>query len=264
MELNLLLARLDLAFYLSGIALAFAAVLSRRPALLRWVPAAALGGLLLHGASLLNLWRISGEPPLDQAAGRISLLAWAAVLVYVIAAFFFRLEILGVIILPLAAVLMLVSGYLPTDVVRVPEAVQPSLRWFHISVATLGVAALFLAFGASVVYLVQERGLKAKRGSRIFLRLPSLQRCETAGHRALLWGFPLLTVAIITGAIWSANARASWHLSQKTPAPLAWAILCIVLYARLVTGWRGRKAAYLTIVAFAAVLVRMLGLVFPQ
>ena len=266
MDLPLLLARLDLAFYLTGVAMAFTAVLARRPSLMRWVPAAALGGMLLHGTGLLIRWQASGHPPLDDAPGRISLLAWAAVLVYLVAAFFFRLEILGVVILPMAAVLILVSGFLPTEVVRVPEAIQPGLLWFHIAVATLGVAALFLAFGASIVYLIQERGLKAKRFSRILLRLPSLQRSETAGHRALLWGFPLLTVAIITGAVWSANVRSSYwqHLSQETLSLLAWAILGVVLYARVVTGWRGRKAAYLTIVAFAAALVRMLGLVFPQ
>lgn len=263
MQLHLLLARLDLAFYVTGIALAFGAVLARRPGLLRWVPPAALAGLVLHGASVLNLWYVSGEPPLDQAPGRISLLAWTAVLVYVVAAFFFGLETLGVVILPLAVILILVSGFLPTDVVTVPQAIQPSLLWFHIGMATLGVAALFLTFGASVVYLIQEHGLKARRPSRLLLRLPSLQRCETAGHRALLWGFPMLTVAIITGMIWSANVRDTWHLSQETLSLLAWGILAIVLYARLVSGWRGRKAAYLTIVAFAAVLVRMLGLAIP-
>jgi ABC-type uncharacterized transport system permease subunit len=260
LDLDLLLARLDLAFYLVGIALAFASVLGRRPEWMRWVPALALGGLLLHGASLLRLWYLSGSPPLGDAPARISVLAWAAVLVYLVAAWVFGLEILGVIILPLAAVLTLVSGFLPTAAVRVPEAITPGLFWFHIGVATLGVAALFLAFGASLAYLVQDRGLKAKRPSRVLRWLPSLERCDTAGHGALLWGFPLLTVAIVTGAIWSANIRSSYWgtLSRETLALVAWGILAIVLYARLVSGWRGRKAAYLTIVAFAAVLLRML------
>lgn len=266
MSLDLLLARLDLTLYLLGAALAFASVPGRRPSLLRWVPPVAVAGWLAHGFALLRIGFAAGRVPLDQSPERISFLAWAAVLVYLLAVQFFRLEILGVIILPLASVLLLISGFLPTDAVRVPESIQPGLLWFHIAVATLGVAALFLAFGASIVYLVQERGLKAKRPGRLLMRLPSLQSCDTAGHRALLWGFPLLTLAIVTGAVWSANVKASYwlQLPRETLSLLAWMILGLVLYFRLVSGWRGRKAAYLTIVAFAAVLVRMLGLSFPS
>ena len=69
-------------------------------------------------------------------------------------------------------------------------------------------------------------------------------------------------VAIITGAVWSANARAFYWLSSgmETFALLSWSILAVILFARLVRGCRGRKAAYLTIVAFLAVLARVLGL----
>ena len=266
MDLDLLLARLDLILYLLGAGLAFTSVLGGRARLMRWVPILALAGWLAHGAVLLRIGFATGRLPLDQAPDRISFLAWAAVLVYVVAAWIFRMEILGVIILPLTVVLLLTSGFLPTDAVVVPERIQPGLLAFHIAVATLGVAALFLAFGSSIIYLVQERGLKAKRPGGLLVRLPSLQTCEAAGHRALLWGFPLLTLAIVTGTVWSANVRASYwmQLPRETLSLLAWALLALVLFARLVYGWRGRKAAYLTIAAFAAVLVRMLGFSFPS
>jgi len=264
LDIYLLLVRLDLGFYVAGAMLAFAAVLFNRQKWMRWVPHLALLGLVLHLAAMHRLWTDGGQFALEDRPAQLSFLAWAAVLVYLLATYFYRLEILGVLILPLAVILLLISNLLPLDVILVPAPMQPGLLFFHITVAILGVAALFLAFGASVVYLIQERGLKAKRAPLMFGRLPSLQRCDSAGNLAMLWGFPLLTLAIITGTIWSANERAAYwaHLPRETFSLLAWVLLGIILYARLVTGWRGRKAAYLTIVAFAAILIRMLG--FPS
>jgi ABC-type uncharacterized transport system permease subunit len=262
---DLLLVRLALAFYLAGVAVAFTALLAKRQRLLRWLPVLAAPGLLLNMPSFARAWWSTGSVPLGDAPERITFLAWAAVLCYVVAAFLYRAEVLGAIILPLAVVLELVSNYLPHEAVDVPERLEPGLLFFHIGVATLGVAAMFLGFGASILYLVKERGLKSKRPTRLLMKLPSLMSCDQVGHLALLWGFPLLTLAIITGAIWSANARAFFWLAsgRETFSLLAWSILGVILFARLVRGWRGRKAAYLTIVAFLAVLTRMLGGFIP-
>jgi len=83
------------------------------------------------------------------------------------------------------------------------------------------------------------------------------------GKLSLMWGFPLLTLTIVTGGIWSANFRSRYWLweGKETFALLAWMILGIIITARLLRGWRGRKAAYLTIVAFAALIMRMIGVV---
>jgi ABC-type uncharacterized transport system permease subunit len=128
-------------------------------------------------------------------------------------------------------------------------------------VIVLAVAALFLAFATSLVYVLIDRALKSKRPARFFLRLPSLERCDVVARTALLWAFPVLTLGIITGAIASAalgNAAWAWH-PRETLAILAWVILGIVVVARLGWGWRGRNAALLTITGFTALLLRMLG-----
>jgi ABC-type transport system involved in cytochrome c biogenesis permease subunit len=81
------------------------------------------------------------------------------------------------------------------------------------------------------------------------------------GRVSLLWAFPLLTLGIITGATVSASInRTFWTWQAKeTLAVMAWVILAVVLILRLGWGWRGRNAALLTIVAFFAVLLRMMG-----
>ncbi len=262
MDLELLLLRSALGFYLLGVVLAFTALLAAKQRLLRWLPLAAAPGLVLDVVAFGRSWWLRGHVPLESTPERISFLALAVVFAYLIAAFLYHLEVLGVILLPLAVVLELTSNFLPRAAVAVPEEVLPGLRFFHIGVATLGVAAMFLGFGASILYLIQERRLKSKQPGRFLRRLPSLMSCDQIGHLALLWAFPLLTLAIVTGAVWSASARAFYWLSSgmETFALLAWSILAVILFARLIRGWRGRKAAYLTIVAFLAVLARMLGL----
>jgi len=254
---ELVLARLALGLYAGGAVLAFAAVLGGRPALLRGAHWLAAAGLLFQAIEFAVAAGSDGRCPLILGSERIAFLGWGAIFLYLLAAYRYRLDVLAVLILPLAVVLILISNFLPPDVVRVPIGLFVGMRYFHIGVATLGSIALFLAFGAAVAYLMQERRLKVKRPSRFSLRLPPLDRCEDVGHRALLWGFPLLTLAIGIGAVYSANVSDRYWVPRETSSLLAWSLVAVVLFARLVSGWRGRKASYLTILAFTAILVRM-------
>ncbi len=134
-----------------------------------------------------------------------------------------------------------------------------SLGRFHIVLAVLGVSFLFLTFAMSFLYLVQDIGLKVKRPPRFLFHLPSLVACERIAHRTLIGGFALLTLGLLTGAVAAATqsqVRSAWE--KEGLSLLSWGILAVILAARISRGWRGRKAAILTIIAFLVVLVRML------
>jgi ABC-type uncharacterized transport system permease subunit len=261
METSLLLMRVAVGFYVLAAVFAFASLRSRR--LVLWAPILAGIGFAAHLANLAGRAIASGGLPVGDYRDLLSLLCWAAVLVYLVAFVRTRLEVLGSVILPLVLVLIFISNLLPTEMLPVSPDLEGPLMNFHIFIAVLGSAALFLTFAASVLYLVQERGLKEKRPARLGIRLPSLERCDAMGNLSLMWGFPLLTLTIITGAIWSANFRHRYWLweGKETFALIGWAILGVIITARLLRGWRGKKAAYLTIVAFAALILRMLGVV---
>ncbi|MEE9137283.1 MAG: cytochrome c biogenesis protein CcsA, partial [candidate division NC10 bacterium] len=92
-------------------------------------------------------------------------------------------------------------------------------------------------------------------------RLPSLEFLDGLGHRALLVGFPLLTIGLVTGAL---QAQAAWgRVLTWDPtlvlSLLAWVMYAGLLQARLTGGWRGRKAALLAVVSFCALLVTFVG-----
>jgi ABC-type transport system involved in cytochrome c biogenesis permease subunit len=95
----------------------------------------------------------------------------------------------------------------------------------------------------------------------MYHRLPSLEFLDGLGHRALLVGFPLLTIGLVTGAL---QAQAAWgRVLTWDPtlvlSLLAWVMYAGLLQARLTGGWRGRKAALLAVVSFCALLVTFVG-----
>ncbi len=94
-------------------------------------------------------------------------------------------------------------------------------------------------------------------------RLPSLQILDEANYRLITIGFPLLTLAIITGALWAESTRGSYFRwdPKEILALVTWFIYALVLHVRLTAGWRGGRAAILSIVGFIGVLFAFLGLI---
>jgi ABC-type transport system involved in cytochrome c biogenesis permease subunit len=117
----------------------------------------------------------------------------------------------------------------------------------HIALIFAGYAALFLSFAASLLYLYQERALKSKHPGGVALRLPSLQTVDEIGYRALLFGFPFMTLGLVAGSVIAQTSYGpSYFTDPKVLLSLAmWAVYVVLLYTRWNSGWRGRRAAYL-------------------
>src|SRR6478672_3384187 len=127
----------------------------------------------------------------------------------------------------------------------------------HIALIFTGYAALILSFGASLLYLLQERNLKSKQPGRLLSRLPSLQTIDDIGYRSLLLGFPFMTLGLIAGSVVAqAKFGAVYFRDPKVLlSVLMWMVYMIMLYTRWNSGWRGRRAAYLAMCAFVAAVV---------
>lgn len=256
-----------LAFYLLGVIVSIHVLLTRRTDRVFLIPALTLAGFIIHFAGIVVKGVEGGGVPVDNLRGILFLLAWAAISIYLLAHFRFRMEVIGIVILPLVSVLMLVSLLLPARVgqSRLPElsaGLEMAVRSIHIVPAILGVSMLFLTFTASLLYLVQERALKARRPLEFFLKLPSLERCEKLAHQSLTWGFALLTFVVVTGVVTASyGPHEDWRfVLQEKWSILAWLIFAVVVYDRIFSGgWRGRKAAYLSILGFGVMILRMIG-----
>jgi cytochrome c-type biogenesis protein CcsB len=146
----------------------------------------------------------------------------------------------------------------------IPEVLQLRGRqwiYIHTPMVILAYVALFIAFSAAVLYLLQEHELKSKHPKMFYNRLPSLEICDDLAYRALAIGFPLMTVGILAGALWAQTAWGTvWVGDSKILfSLLTWLIYLTLIHYRLIAGWRGRKAAYLAIVGFVGVIITFLG-----
>lgn len=139
-----------------------------------------------------------------------------------------------------------------------PVSLDPSVSrlalYGHIALALGGLTSFSVSAGASGLYLWVERLLKSKQRPSSGARLPSLSTLDALCLKGLLVGFPLYTLALLIGSAQAFKGQGGLHLSYVVSAG-AWLVYGGVLQARLTAGWRGRRAAWLTIGAFLALLL---------
>jgi cytochrome c-type biogenesis protein CcsB len=220
-----------------------------------------LAGFAAHTVS--HAFRIYelGRPPLTSPYESLSFFAWAIVLIYLIIELRYRNRILGAFVVPLAVLAGSGAAALPSRMAELVPKLQGVGLWSHVAMALFGNAAFALTFCAGLMYLIQERRLKSGHFGRLNFRMPSLEVLDDIGFKSILFGFPLLTLALISGSLWAEQARGSfltWR-PREIWSVVSWTIYAGLLYARVSAGWRGRKAALLAILGFCLVLFTFIG-----
>jgi len=245
--------------YIVSTGLYLSYVATFREGLAQWGSKALHFAFLVHVVALADWMGQLGPHNLTSAYGVLPFGAWVLVGGYLVVDWRFKVPVLGAFVTPLislALLLVLIAG--PGGAEGGPGMVGREVRGallpVHISLALIGVAALALACGVAVLYLLLERQLKSKRFGRVFHRFPSLETLDRINYRCVTIGFPIYTVALILGGLWAyklleAEFRIEWALSL-----LAWVFFGVLLQARMMVGWRGRKAAILTIAGFSVVM----------
>lgn len=241
-----------MALYLVA-AVVYAALFSKdHPALVRaarWL----LGlGFIAHAVEIG--WRgVEHVHPGTSVREALGFLAWLMVGGYLLATLRQRLQILGAFVAP-AAIVILAAARLSPSGEALPGLTL--LGRIHISLATFGVAIFALATLLAVLYLIEDRNLKHKRFEGfIFRRGTALESLDLLAHRLVLAGFPIFTLAIMLGVIWVSQRGSGWR-PEYPLALVTWISFAALIVTRTTHGWRGRRAAWLTVVGFAgAVLV---------
>lgn len=260
----ILLFKITLLCYLLAATAYLVGIVSRRSSADlagRWLMR---GGFAVHCGALATRFLVTGYAPAANLHESLSFFAWCLVGTFLLFDLRYRLAVMGAFLSPLALALMLLSSTASME----PRQLNPILDswWFpiHVSLAFLGNAVFAVAFIAGVMYLLQERMVKNKKFSGLFFRLPSLETLDSINYRCLSWGFPLMTMGIVSGAVWANSAWGSyWRWDPKeTWALITWFLYAALLHGRLAIGWRGRRAAILAIVGFLCLLFTFLGVNF--
>lgn len=194
----------------------------------------------------------------------LSFFSWMLILVFLAVEFRHRLHVLGSFIVPLALVSLVSAAALPDTA----PTLSPVFRtlWVHVTLSMLGTVGFAVAFVAGVMYLIQDGLLKSKRFNVLYSKLPALDFLDHLNQQSIVMGFPLLTLGIITGALsaeFSRGSYLSWN-PEQTWALVTWVFYFAVLLGRLTVGWRAKRAAYLTIIGFAGVILTLIGVVLKS
>ena len=209
-------------------------------------------GFVCHtGVIALQLFK-GGHVPVQNLHETLSTFGWAIVGVFLMFQIKFHLMVLGALVAPMATLAVVIASILPRPPVELDPLFRGLWRTFHMGTLILGVAAFAIAFLVGILYLVQEKAIKDKKRGFFFRRLPSLNLLDSMGYSCLITGFPLLTFGIITGVIYAQMIRGrfwSWN-HKEIFAGITWLVYAALLHERLAVGWRGRRAAIMTIVGF--------------
>ena len=127
----------------------------------------------------------------------------------------------------------------------------------HRTLSIIGYGAFAIAFGAALMYLIQENQVKSKKLGVMYFRMPSLEVLDDLNYKVIAIGFPLFTLGFMTGSIWNIKMEESffsWDILRTLPLVVVWFIYFGIFFGRILVGWRGKKAAQGAILGFVAVI----------
>lgn len=167
---------------------------------------------------------------------------------------------LGVIVFPLAALLLAI------DVFLAPATTPQPLEWqisLHAILALLSYSLLSIAAVLAILLALQERALRQRHlDSGLIRALPPLTLTEALMFRLIAAGFVMLTLTLLSGVLFVDDLFAQ-HLVHKTALSIAsWVVFGLLLFGRWRWGWRGRRAVRLTLAGMLILLLAFFGTKF--
>jgi ABC-type uncharacterized transport system permease subunit len=244
----------------------------RQPGVGRAATTVLLLAALIHtfviGMQTMDVWRV----PFSNPSRVISSFVWLLTLSYLYLELSTDERAMGVFILPVVVALQAIPVLSPGMETANPVLDSP---WFWVHVASLmfAYASFALAAVLGLTYMLQFKEIKKKHLGYFYQRLPSLQILDVMNSRAVTIGWLFLTAGVAAGFIWTTQATASspdnsnlQAMSFQDPkifiAVLTWAVYSFAVLSRRTMGWTGRRAAWLSALGFAIVLLNFVPITY--
>ena len=236
---------------------------------------------------LIFRWANSGHFPVSNLYESLYFLVWGISLGQLLIDLEYRSPIVPSIAIPIQLLTVAFACFVLPDDLRLSSNLVPALRssWLimHVSVVMLSYAALVIGslVSASVLFVNKNQPLQIKSSSsgtggfKISnsyslndvlepAEFSHSEELDTLSYRAILIGFVLLTLGLISGAVWANEAWGTWWSwdPKETWAFISWLFYAAYLHMRISKGWQGRRPALLATTGFFVVLICYLGVNF--
>ena len=236
---------------------------------------------------LISRWSISGHFPISNLYESLYFLTWGISLGQLLIEREYQSPIIPSIAIPIELLSVAFACFVLPDELKLSSNLVPALRssWLvmHVSVIMLSYAALIIGslLSAAVLFTNIEKPLQIRSSSSGVggfkfsnqyslndllnpLEFSHSEELDTLSYRSILIGFVLLTLGLISGAVWANEAWGTWWSwdPKETWAFISWLFYAAYLHMRISKGWQGRRPALLASGGFLVVLVCYLGVNF--
>ena len=239
-------------------------------------------------AQLVLRWWQSGHFPISNLYESLCFLAWASTLTQLLVERSYPSPVVAAAATPMALGGVAFASFALPDQLQQAAPLVPALRssWLvmHVSVIMVSYAALLVGSLLSLAVLVTDRGQQLELrsssigsggfrqaelagvagGSGFNFSSGSLslsEQLDSLSYRTITVGFLLLSVGIVSGAVWANEAWGSWWSwdPKETWALICWLVYAAYLHTRLSRGWQGRRPALVAVAGFVVICVCYIG-----
>ncbi|MQA94282.1 MAG: c-type cytochrome biogenesis protein CcsB [Streptosporangiales bacterium] len=223
--------------------------------------AATVLGFLVHGGMVATRGLAVDRWPWGNMYEFVAAITLGAVGTFLVVAFRYRARYLGAFVLiPVLLALAINVRYLYVDAGPLVPALHSYWIAIHVTAAIIATGAFTVSGASTVMYLMADRAERKRAAGEavkgVLGRLPGAALLDRLAHRTVVFGFPLWTFAVIAGAIWADEAWGRyWGWDPKEVwSFITWVVYAGYLHSRATAGWRGRKAAIVSLIGFACLL----------
>lgn len=215
-------------------------------------------GFVFHTISIANRTVTAARLPLSNQYEFATSFAWGISLFYLIFERKYKYKLIGTFATPLILILIYYAAVQTKTINPLMPALQSNWLVIHVITAIFSYGAFAIACAISIMYIFKDN---FKNDSFTKKHMPSIELLDTMSYRAIAIGFITLTLVIVTGAIWAEKAWGRyWQWDPKeTWSFITWVIYSIYLHVRLNKGWKGKKAAWFSVIGFASILFTYIG-----
>jgi cytochrome c-type biogenesis protein CcsB len=257
-----LLLAIALAAYVLGALALMLFFFARQPIYRTLGAPLAIAGCVAQFVQLAVRFETTHVWPLLNLYGSLSLFSAMSVAIFIVFAYRYNLWFAGGFVLALAAIFLAYGVTWNEGTMPPVPSLQSYWAKIHVPIVVSSYAAFLVAFVFSCIYLLKFYAQRAGGAASGWLEsLPALPQLDVIIYRAVAIGLPLISVGIITGAMWAHEAwGAYWQWDPKETAALfSWIVYLGYMHLHTRHAWRGLRTSWVSVIGFLSIIFCYLG-----